>query len=162
MGAPFLRLLVVLSIAFARLDPATAAQLVAIRGLDIVETFDTQDYVWGFDIEMHHGRILAICSVPPGWSIDVEDYGEAGMWHEGGGHIRGDARLGHNALNQSNLDLLIDFLLVDDATPNGQDPVTFEGTVTIVSFGSSDRDGPRKLKQSNFVLKRAKQCPGPH
>jgi hypothetical protein len=162
MGAPFLRLLVILIAAFTRLDPAMAAQLISIRGIDIVENTDTQDYVWGFDIEMHHGRILAICAVPAGWSIDVEDYGEAGMWHEGGGHLRGDVRLGHNALNQSNLNRFADFLLVDDMTPGGKQPITFEGTVTIVSYGPGDRDGPRKLKQSNFALKTADRCPAPN
>lgn len=138
---------------------AFGAQLVSIHDVEIEKTIGTQDYVWGIDIEMHHGRILAICRVPPGWSIEVEDYGEAGMWHEGGGHIRGDARLGHNALKPSNLDQFEDFLLVDDQTPRSHQPIIFDGTITIVSVGASDHDGPRTLTRSNFVVKSSRACP---
>jgi len=151
--------LAALSLASLPSTSALGAQLVSLHDVEIGKIGRTQEYVWGFDIEMHHGRILAVCRVPPGWSIAVEDYGEAGMWHEGGGHIGGDARLGHNALNQSNLDRLEDIILIDDLTPNDGQPVTFEGTITVISLGADDGDGPRPLMASNFVLKPAKRCP---
>jgi hypothetical protein len=34
------------------------------------------ELLWGFDIQLQEGRIVAVCNVPEGWTISAENYGK--------------------------------------------------------------------------------------
>src|SRR5712691_8298161 len=81
---------------------AKGAQLLSIRDVPITSI----DYVWEINIEMHHGRILAACQVPSGWTLNIESRAETALEKEGGGHVAGKASVGHDALTTRSIDQL--------------------------------------------------------
>ncbi len=152
---------ILIGFVLAQLCPATAAQLVSIQGIDFNGDDGGSGYVWHFEVEVKHGRILALCRVLDGWDIKIHDYAEAGDYKTGGAHIEGDAEFGHNAFTQNTLDRLQNLFLIDDVTPAGHQPVSFSGSVTVNFFGD-DPTKKQKLVSKNFILTPATLCPAPY
>ena len=80
---------------FGCVQPGLAAELVGLQ--DVV--LDPGELVWGFDIHLQDGRIIAACAVPEGWKITAENYGEAAEYKDGGGQVQGGADFGYDALS---------------------------------------------------------------
>jgi hypothetical protein len=110
--------------------------------------------LWGFDIELAEGRIIAVCAVPDGWKITAENYGEAGLYKNGGGRVQGTADFGHDALSADDMSELDAFLLVGVSRVHGK-PATFTGTITTSGPGV---DRQITLGAANFVRSAASRC----
>ena len=130
-----------------------SAELLSIQGLQLEDT----DYIWGFDVKMDHGRILAICNVPAGWTLNIQNHSETAMDKGGGAQITGEASWGHDAIAMVGRGELTTLILVDTSFL-GARSVSFAGTLTVISY-SGRNDGKIELRPSNFALHPAKGCP---
>jgi hypothetical protein len=133
--------------------PAMSAELLSIQGLQLEDT----DFIWGFDIKMDHGRILAICNVPAGWTLNIQNHPETAMDKEGGAQITGESSLGHDAITMASRGELTALVLVDTSFL-GAYSVSFAGTLTVISY-SGTNDGKIELRPTNFTMHAAKGCP---
>ena len=93
------------------------------------------ELLWGFDIQLQEGRIVAVCNVPEGWTISAENYGEAAAYRDGGGRAHGGADFGHDALSVTDLSQLGWLLLIDRSAVHRKS-VTLTGFIT--TSGPSD------------------------
>ena len=109
---------------------------------------------WHFYIELKEGRIVALAKVPTGWEISLESFGERGLYHEGGGVIRGDAGIGHDAWTSDMLAELGPFLLFDESRVNHL-PAVLSGWVKISGVSGDDR--VVQLGPENFTRTKVKK-----
>jgi hypothetical protein len=131
----------------------TGRELVGLRNVAL----EPGELVWGFDIQLREGRILAVCRVPQGWKITSENYGEAALYKDGGGAAQGSADFGHDALSATDLSEFGGLLLVDRSAVHQTSP-SFSGLVT-----TSGPSGNRKvqLRPQDFWRRGADRCPAP-
>jgi hypothetical protein len=138
---------------FGGVQPALGAELVGLQNV----VLKPGELVWGFDILLQEGRIIAVCTIPEGWKITVENYGEAAEYKEGGGQVQGDADFGHDALSATKLSELWGLLLIDRSAVHGKS-AKLTGLITI-SGPSVNRKV--QLRSRNFSRREAAQCPVP-
>ncbi len=132
-------------------QPSPTTELVGLTRLGL----QPGEAVWVFTLELHEGRIVAICNVPEGWTIKAENFGEAGNYKDGGGRIEASADFGHDALSEADLVQLEGFILIDRSSVHGQ-RATLTGDVTL-----SGPEGNRtmQLQPPQFLRKSAGACP---
>ena len=65
--------------------PVLAQELVGLKNVAL----RTSELLWGFDIHLQEGRIVAVCNIPEGWTITAENYGEAALYKKGGAKAMG-------------------------------------------------------------------------
>jgi hypothetical protein len=135
----------------AATQPAFAAELVSLHSREI----SRDEHVWGFDIHLREGRIVSLCHVPEGWTISVENYGEAGDYKDGGGELKGNADFDHDTLTAKNLVPLEGIFLIDRSEVHHK-RATLSGFLT-----TSDMNGNRKLEleAGSFARAEADRCP---
>jgi|GEM_PF-4240075 len=138
---------------FCGVYPALGQELIGLQNV----TLRPDELLWTFDIQMQEGRIVAVCNVPEGWTINAENYGEAALYKDGGGRVQGSADVGHDALSATNLSQLSGFLLIDRSALHKKS-ARLTGLVTI--SGVSD-NRKMKLRPENFTRRVARQCPAP-
>ena len=139
---------------FYGVQPCLAAELVGLQHV----VLEPEELVWGFDISLQEGQIIAVCTVPKGWKITVENYGEAAEYKDGGGEVQGDAGFGHDALSATDLSELGGLLLIDRSAVHHKS-ATLTGFIRI--SGSSD-NRKVQLQPENFLRREADQCPAPN
>lgn len=133
--------------------PVLAQELVGLKNVAL----RTSELLWGFDIHLQEGRIVAVCNIPEGWTITAENYGEAALYKKGGAKAHGSADFGHDALSETDLSQLGGLLLID-RSPVHRKSATLTGFITT----SGPSDNRRViLRPENFVLREAAQCPLP-
>ena len=93
-----------------------AAELVGFKNIAL----KPDERIWSFEIELKEGRIVALSKLPVGWEITLESFGERGDYKEGGGEIRGNAGVGHDAWSPDMLAELGPFLLLDESKVHHQ------------------------------------------
>jgi hypothetical protein len=133
--------------------PAFAAELVGLQNV----TLKSGELLWGFDVHLHEGRIVAVCNVPEGWTITAQNYGEAALYKDGGAKAHGGADFGHDALSGADLSQLGGLLLIERSTVHRKS-ATLTGFITT----SGPNDNRKvKLGSENFTRREADQCPAP-
>jgi hypothetical protein len=142
-----------LIVALNGFHPVFGAELVGLQNV----TLKSGELLWGFDVHLQEGRIVAVCSVPEGWTITAENYGEAALYKEGGAKAHGSADFGHDALSGADLSQLGGLLLIDRSAVHRKS-ATLTGFITI--SGPSD-NRKAKLRPENFTRREAEQCPVP-
>lgn len=126
---------------------AQAAQVLSVRGVDL----GTEEYVEGFEITTWNVKVLAVCRIPPGWSIKVANY------VGNGGSLEGGASGTVAGLDRSSLNELNKMFLIADFNPNAG-PIKLDGTVSIRTYGTGTlRDV--SLQSSNYLLEPVERCP---
>ncbi len=133
--------------------------LASIRGVRL----KANEYLSGFSIDTWGVEFLAVCHLPPGWSIT------AGTSASPDGKLSGQGSLGVTFLDPSRLSELNGLVLMTLVAPvqkekiesaSGIAPATFAGHAVVGTYG---QDGDRRLRISyrNVVLTPAKACPPP-
>jgi hypothetical protein len=145
--------LLLLICVFGGVQPSPAAELVGLQNV----VLEPGEQVWGFDIHLQEGRIIAVCAVPEGWKITAENYGEAAEYKDGGGQVQGGADFGHDALSATELSELGGLLLIDRSAAHGKS-ASLTGFIT--TSGPSD-NRKVQLQPQNFLRREAAQCPAP-
>ncbi|MGD0892394.1 MAG: hypothetical protein ABR923_12765 [Terracidiphilus sp.] len=133
--------------------PALAQELVGLQNVSL----KPDELLWGFDIQLQEGRIVAVCNVPEGWTITAENYGEAADYKDGGGRAHGGADFGHDALSVADLSQLGWLLLIDRSAVHRKS-ATLTGFITTSGPGDNRKV---KLRPENFASREAAQCPVP-
>lgn len=128
------------------------AELVGLQNLPL----QSDDLLWGFNIHLTEGRIIAVCNIPEGWKITAENYGEAALNKDGGGEVQGGADFGHDALSVRNVSQLKALLLIDRSTVHRK-RATLSGELTVFRFDNDNTKVP--LGPHNFTRREAQQCP---
>jgi hypothetical protein len=121
-----------------------------------------REYVDRFSIDTWEVEILAICRLPPGWTIT------AGKDATPTGSIGGEASHGVTFLDAARLSELQDMALIAldgpvDWQPHGTIPATFAGHAEVGIYGTGD-DLPRRriaFTAANLRLTPAAGCPTP-
>jgi hypothetical protein len=141
--------------------PALArSELLSIRGIALPEN----GYVAGFSIDLWSVEVLAVCHLPPGWTIT------AGKSADPSGVLSGKASLGVAFLNLSDLKQLDRLFLIEvedyhareKPLPNGVvSPASFGGKLAIGTYGSDSAPHDIPIPQTNFVREPATRCPKP-
>ena len=98
-----------------------------------------------------------MCTVPEGWKIIAENYGEAAEYKDGGGRVQGGANFGHDALSATELTELSVLLLIDRSGVHGKSAIL---TGVITTSGPND-NRKVQLRPQNFLRREATQCPAP-
>jgi hypothetical protein len=140
-------------VAVSGFRPVIAAELVGLQSV----TLKSGELLWGFDIHLQEGRIVAVCNVPEGWTITAQNYGEAALYKEGGAKAHGGADFGHDALSGTDLSQLGGLLLIDRSAVHRK---SARLTGFITTSGPSD-NRKVKLRPENFTHREAEQCPVP-
>jgi hypothetical protein len=130
-----------------------AQELVGLQNVALKRS----ELLWGFDIHLQEGRIVAVCNIPEGWTITAENYGEAALYKDGGGNVHGSADFGHDALSGTDLSQPGGLLLINRSAVHRKS-ARLSGFIT--TSGPSDN---RKvtLRPESFVRREADQCPVP-
>ena len=113
--------------------------------------------LWGFDIHLDEGRLIAVCNLPDGWKITAANHGESGAYKNGGGEVHGGADFGHDALAAGDLSKLGAFLLLGRSRVHDK-AATLTGEVT--TSGPTDNRTVR-LRSQDFTRRVAEACPAP-
>ena len=145
----------------ARPGFAAATQLLSIVGLGI----PAGRYVSSFDIQTWGVRVLAVCHIPPGWTVS------GGQDADPGGTLSGSASEGVTFLDPSHLGDLNGLFLVEVADVHAAQgdlakdgwylPPTFDGKIEIGRYGNDTDTSPRRLVPSNIALVAAARCADP-
>ena len=139
---------------------AAPAQLLSIVGLGVPDG----RYVSTFAFRTWNVRVLAVCHIPPGWTMT------AGRDADPGGVLSGSASEGMTFLSSANVGELTGLFLVQvenfHAARVGRCarsscvPATFSGSITIGRY--LDREAaPTRIRPSNIRLVAAPRCPDP-
>lgn len=136
----------------AQRQTAQATYLLSIADLPLA----ANEYAESFDIETWGVQIIAVCQIPPDWTIS------AGTDSAVTGSISGQAGHGVSAISRAshNLDLLRDLVLVR-VSPRASDRPPFSGSIRIGRYGSETFDRTQSLTAANFHRTPARQCPPP-
>ena len=146
----------------ARFQGAVAHELLSIRGVELSKNA----YISGFQVDTFGVRVLAVCRLPPGWTIS------AGNSIDLFGRLEGIANGGVAFLNRQHAGQLDNLYLVDvlDYQPRDRripgergavDPASFSGKVSIGAYGNDATTHHVQLTPTNFVRTTASQCPPP-
>jgi hypothetical protein len=133
---------------------SSAAELIGLRGLALT----SEDHIWGFDIKLAKGRIIAACQIPTGWTVNAESYGEAGNYKDGGGEIKGSADLDHDTLTRTDISRLSGFILIGLSEVHGKF-ASLSGSIEVASVTVAAHK--ISLGPKNFLRLPAHRCPGP-
>jgi hypothetical protein len=138
-------------------SPACPRQLLSIQGI----TLASNEYVSAFEIKTWGIRVLAVCKVPRGWGISVDqDASPEGILTGTGG--QGVTWADASDVKRRFLHL---FRADDPAeihdTPQGSIPPTFNGRIKVGVYGPDFAVVWRRLKPENYVLVEANLCSDP-
>jgi len=144
----------------ARSNQATANELLSIRGIGLAEN----GYISGFHVDTWGVRVLAVCHLPPGWTIT------AGNSADPSGVLEGTASLGVTFLNRHDVSQLDNLFLIDVVNYRPQEarlpnqpglihPASFRGKASIGVYGPDDTIHDVQLTPANLVREPASQCP---
>ena len=139
---------------------ADAGELLSIRGITLPE----HGYVKAFRIETWGVMVLAVCRLPPGWTIT------AGKSADPSGILAGEASLGVTYLNGQNLDQFRKLFLIEVSdyrerelpipnVPGGVYPATFSGKLVVGTYGNHDDAHEVAIMPANLFREPATQCP---
>lgn len=131
---------------------SSAAELIGFRAL----TLSSKEHIWGFDIRLAEGRIIAVCQIPTGWTVNAENFGEAGNYKNGGGEIKGSADFDHDTLTAGDLKTLGSFVLIDVSEVHHK-PATLSGSVDVASTEVAAHKV--HLDAKNFSRQPSSGCP---
>lgn len=131
--------------------------LASITGLSIA----SDEYVEEFSIDTWGVRLLAVCRIPPGWTITAGGSAAQDGIMSGGGN--------HNVtfLDRARLDQLHGLVLLRLSGPIRMEevrsssaivPATFSGMVRVGTYGS-DKSRELRLDHTNVSLTPAIACP---
>ncbi len=128
-------------------SPASAQQLMSIVGLET----RAPELLHYFMIGTTNMTVLAVCHIPYGWGIKVDqDMGPFGELFGGAGH-------GAAGLRQENLDTLRRLFLVKDPSPDGPKRALV-GEVGLRDFDTGEIRGI-DLQPANYLFEAADSCP---
>jgi len=153
MNRLFCVLLCLLIGVFTAVEPSPAGEVIGLQNIPL----KPDELVWAFEIHLQEGRIIAVCNVPEGWTITAENYGEAALYKDGGGEVRGEADFGHDTLSATTLSELGAFLLIDRSTIH-QKSATLTGSITVYAPSDTVK---LELKSQNCSRSKADGCPVP-
>jgi hypothetical protein len=139
---------------------ADASELLSIRGIALPE----HGYVEAFRIEIWGVKVLAVCHLPPGWTIT------AGKSADPSGILAGEASLGVTYLNSQNLDQLRKLFLIEVSdyqvralpmpnVPGGVHPATFSGKLVVGTYGNHGDAHEVPIAPANLFREPATRCP---
>jgi hypothetical protein len=139
---------------------ADPSELLSIRGITLPE----HGYVEAFRIDTWSVRVLAVCRLPPGWTIT------AGKSADPSGILAGEASLGSTYLNNKNLDQLHQLFLIEVSdyrerelpmpnVPGGVHPATFSGKLVVGTYGTHDDAHEVSITPANLLREPATHCP---
>lgn len=134
--------------------PATGAELISLRGIRLAPG----SYVWGFRVNIRGARLLAVCRVPGGWSVQASNYPESGLYKNGGGEIVGGASVGHVAFDAAHLGELSRLFLIQPDKHAGAPRL--DGSITVESFAEVGAgETSLTLTSEKFQHDPASHCP---
>ena len=139
---------------------ADPSELLSIRGITLPE----HGYVKAFRIETWGVTVLAVCRLPPGWTIT------AGKSADPSGILAGEASLGSTYLNSQKPDQLHQLFLIEVSdyrerelaipnVPGGVFPATFSGKLIIGTYGNHDDAHEVPIAPANLFREPATRCP---
>ena len=131
---------------------SSAAELVGLQALGL----SSNEHIWSFDIRLAEGRIIAVCQIPTGWTVNAENYGEAGNYKNGGGEIKGSADFDHDTLTANDFSRLGGFILIGLSEVHGK-PASLSGLIDVASVTAADHK--INLGPKNFLRLPSQGCP---